>query len=136
MFLAYENSNGVAIVTIPAGVDVATIIERVVPRDVKYCFVETLPEDKTFRDAWYLDNRSIRINLDKARDIWRSILRTRRAPKLQALDVEFMLALEKGDDARVAEVKKQKNRLRDLPADPRIDSARTVSELKQVKLDA
>jgi hypothetical protein len=38
----------------------------------------------------------IRVNMDKAREIKKDMVRAERAPKLEALDVEFMRAVEAG----------------------------------------
>ena len=42
---------------------------------------------------------SIRINIDKAKAIKLDTFRAERAPKLEALDVAFVRALEQGDTA-------------------------------------
>ena len=74
----------------------------------------------------------IQINMDKARSIKKDMIRAERAPKLEALDVEFMRAVESGDAAKQTEVASKKQALRDATDDPSIASASTPEELKAV----
>ncbi len=57
---------------------------------------------------------SIRINIDKAKAIKLDQLRAERAPKLAALDVAFMRAVERGDLLEQASIAAQKQALRDV----------------------
>lgn len=72
----------------------------------------------------------ININMIKARDIARGIIRAERAPLLAALDVEFMRAVEQGNTALQAEIAARKQALRDATDDPIIEAAATPDELK------
>lgn len=78
----------------------------------------------------------IRVNMDKAREIKRNHLRAERAGRLDALDVAFMRAVEAGDATAQADIAAQKQVLRDVTADPRIEAATTTDELKALTLDA
>jgi hypothetical protein len=75
---------------------------------------------------------SITISMSKAREIHRDRLRRLRAPRLAALDVAFIRAMETSDTAHLAEIAKQKQALRDVTADARIDAARTPEALSTV----
>jgi hypothetical protein len=57
---------------------------------------------------------SIRINIDKAKAIKLDLIRAERAPKLAALDVAFVRALEQGDTAAQARIVAEKQALRDV----------------------
>jgi hypothetical protein len=72
----------------------------------------------------------IKIDMAKAAEIQRTRIRAAREPLLAALDVEFMRAVERGDQAEQARVVAEKQRLRDLTNDPRLTAAQTVDELK------
>jgi hypothetical protein len=72
----------------------------------------------------------IQIDMAKAIEIQRNRIRALREPLLAALDVEFMRAVERGDQAEQARVVAGKQRLRDLTNDPRLTAAQTVDELK------
>ena len=55
---------------------------------------------------------SIRINIDKAKAIKLDGFRAERAPKLAALDLAFMRAVEQGDTAAQARIASEKQALR------------------------
>lgn len=74
----------------------------------------------------------ITVNMDKAREIKKDMIRAERKEKLEALDVDFMRAVEAGDTAKQAEVSAKKQALRDATDDPAIASASTPDELKAV----
>jgi hypothetical protein len=86
-----------------------------------------IPTDRTFRNAWKAD---LSVDMEKAKEIHRQRLRELRKPILEALDVEFMRALEKGDVAAQASLAAKKQALRDVTADPSIANASTPEELK------
>lgn len=56
----------------------------------------------------------ITIDIDKAKDIQRDVWRKLRKPKLAALDLAFMRALEAGDTETQAEIVEEKQALRDV----------------------
>lgn len=90
-----------------------------------------LPADDTFRGAFvWVEAGRIDIDMQRARAIAQDRVREVRAPKLAALDVEFMRAVESGDSAKQAQVAAQKQRLRDATADPRLLSASSPEALK------
>jgi len=72
----------------------------------------------------------IKVNMDKAVEIKKDMIRAERAPKLEALDVAFMRAVEAGDTAKQAEIAAKKQALRDATDDPAITTAQTPEELK------
>ena len=74
----------------------------------------------------------ITVNMDKARDIKKDMIRAERKAKLEALDVEFMRAVEAGDTAARAVIAAKKQALRDATDDPAIAAATTPDELKAV----
>jgi hypothetical protein len=70
----------------------------------------------------------ITVNMEKAREVWRDIIRQSRDPKLAELDIEFQRCVEVGADTSA--VVAQKQELRDATAYPPIDDAQTPEELK------
>lgn len=92
-----------------------------------------IPTDRTFRNAWKND---LTVDMVKAREIHKDHLRRLRKPKMEALDVEFMRAVERGDAVAQAAIAAKKQALRDVTIDPRIMSAATPEELKAVMPDA
>ncbi len=102
--------------------------------DVRDASSLTVPEDRTFRDAWQFAGDVIEVDMDKAKDIHRDALRRERGPLLAELDVDLMKALETGTDN--SEVVAAKNALRDVTDDAKIAAAKTPEELKALTLDA
>jgi hypothetical protein len=66
------------------------------------------------------------VNIDKAKEITKDRLRRDRKPLLEQTDVDFMRALEVGQDTSAIVAEKQ--RLRDVTN--QVDSMTTVEELK------
>ena len=96
--------------------------------DVRDVASLTLPTDRTFRDAWvYGDAEVVEVDMPKAQEIFKDNLRRERKPLLEALDVEYMKAMERGEDT--ASIVAQKVALRDITDDARIASATTPDQL-------
>lgn len=112
----------------------ARIAAKDVPKGTSFQIVEEseIPLDRTFRNAWKVGNGKVEHDMEKCRDLHRQHLRSLRAPKLAALDVEYMRADESGDSAKKAEIAAMKRTLRDVTADPGIEAAQTPEELKIV----
>lgn len=91
-----------------------------------------IPTDRTFRNAWADSGQSVYTDMAKARVIHKNRLRAMREPKLLALDIQYMRADEAGNLALKNEIAKKKQALRDVTADPRIESAQTPEEIKNV----
>ena len=101
----------------------------------------SVPQDRYFRNAWthVVPGRAVgqvEVDMVKARDIHRDVLRRARAPLLAEADVDYVKADEAGDEPKKAEVRAYKQALRDVPQDPRIDAAQTPEELKAIVPDA
>jgi hypothetical protein len=113
-------------------------IEHVVNKnflDQDHFIVEqsALPPNKKWRWAWDVDdNGNFFINLERAREKQRQKIRLARVPTLGKLDELYMRADEVGATAEKQRIAEIKQRLRDLPADPRIDSALSTSDLDAV----
>lgn len=74
----------------------------------------------------------IKVNMTKAVEIKKDIIRAERAPILAELDVAFMRAVEAGDAVAQADIAAKKQALRDATKDPAIAAAKTPDELKAV----
>ena len=71
----------------------------------------------------------IKIDMAKAVEIQRNRIRTLREPMLAKLDVEFMRAVERNDNAEQTRIAGEKQRLRDMTKNPRLIAAKTPEEL-------
>jgi len=72
----------------------------------------------------------IKVNMEKAKAIKQDMVRAERQPKLEALDVAYMRAIEMGDVAAQESIAAKKQALRDATQDPVILNAATPEELK------
>jgi len=70
----------------------------------------------------------IKVDITKAKNIWKDKIRVARKPKLEELDIEFARAQEASSDTSAIVTKKQE--LRDYPA--QVDSKTTTDEIKAV----
>jgi hypothetical protein len=100
--------------------------------DVRDATSLTVPADRTFRSAWTFNEAVIEVDMEKARAIHKDNLRAERKPVFEALDVDYMKALEAGSGA--GEIAAQKVVLRDIVEDSRITAAGTPEELKALDL--
>ncbi len=103
-----------------------TLEWRVVEPGETFTFAESY-QDPYF-GAWSY-GRTITHDMAKARNIYRERVRLERAPLLAALDVDYQRADEADDVTEKRRVGAAKQRLRDAPSDPRIESCQTVGEL-------
>jgi hypothetical protein len=100
--------------------------------DVRDTASLTVPTDRTFRGAWSFNGDAVDVDMTAAKAIHKDNLRAERKPRLDALDVEYMKALEAGTGADV--IATQKATLRNITDDARIDAATTPDELKALDL--
>jgi len=86
----------------------------------------TVPSDKHFRDAWTANGTVITEDLAAAKVIFADKIREARKPLLEALDADYMKALETSADTTA--IVSDKQALRDAPTAG--NSATTITELK------
>ena len=126
--IIYTNSDGTVSIINPTG-DVNDAIKDV-PSGLSYEIVEdsVIPTDRTFRNAWKQNNKTIETDKAKAREIHKNNIRNARTPKFAELDIEFQKALE--TSSSTTDIVSKKQTLRDAPADSGIASADTEAKLK------
>lgn len=78
----------------------------------------------------------ITINMVKAVEIKKDILRRQRAEEFAKLDVEFMKAVEQGNLATQQEVASKKEILRNITDMPELLNATTVEQLDAVTIES
>lgn len=126
--IIYTNLDGtVSIVNPTGGVNDAI---KDVPTGVSYEIVEdsVIPTDRSFRNAWIQNSKTIETDMAKAREIHKNNIRNARTLKLAELDIEFQKALE--TSSSTTDIVSKKQALRDAPADSGIASADTEAKLK------
>lgn len=92
------------------------------------------PTDRYFRNAWVQSDAAVVVDMPRAREVQKKVLRTLRKPLLEALDVEMIIALESANSSKIAEIKTRKQGLRDITDDPTIEAAQTPEQLKRAGL--
>lgn len=139
MKIIYVNAEGGTSIVTPvegSGLTLQEVIDRSVPPGTEYTVVndDAVPNDRTYRNAWAINpsTKAIEHDMVKARDIHRHIMRGRRAPLMDALDVEVMRAQERGAGGNADRLRAiaQKEALRNVTAHPSIEAASTIAELK------
>jgi hypothetical protein len=78
----------------------------------------------------------ITINMEKAVEIKKDILRRQRAELFATLDVDFMKAMESGDTAAQQEIAAKKEILRNITDKPELANATTVEQLDAVTIES
>ncbi len=125
-FIIYPQADNKLAVITPAG-DYRDALKDV-PEGVEYAVVEGLGDlDGDYFNAYEFRNFCITCNISKAQEIHLDKIREARAPKLVALDIAFMRAVEQGDTAKQAEIAAQKQALRDIT---KITLPATLPEIK------
>lgn len=89
-----------------------------------------------FFGALVLDqNNKFAHDMIKCREIWKDILRAKRTPKLQELDVAYQRADEMGDVELKREIALKKQALRDITDHPDIANAKNINDLRRFMPD-
>ena len=128
--IIYQDTDGSTCVVHPApGIALKTVIATSVPDGAEYEVLEDaqLPQDRYFRDAWKLENGEVAIDIEAAKEVQRNVWRKLRAPKLGALDMELMRAIENGmSTSKRNEIAERKQALRDITTTPLPDDLEAI----------
>lgn len=129
--ILYQNQDGNLAIIVPAkGISIEQAAISV-PVNTKWIVVHPseLPQEQEFRNAWRLNQLDeVIIDFEKAKQITKNRLRLQRKPLLDALDIEFIRAIEKGQNT--AKIQEEKQRLRDLP--DLVEQAKSLQELTEL----
>ena len=129
--IIYQNADGGVSIIIPTGeIPIEDVIAKDVPAGVEYSVVDEadIPSDRYFREAWKIGDTGVEIDVESAKDIQRDKWREARAPKLAALDVEYIRAVEQEDPVRQSLIATEKQALRDVTATPLPDDIDGIKE--------
>jgi len=91
-----------------------------------------LPQDRTFRNAWASDGKSVSVNFQKARTLKLASIRSERDQRLQATDGEMMRLQEQCTQAQIGAFKAKRQTLRDIPqtVSPQLDAIDDADTLR------
>ena len=126
----FTNSDGTVSIMTPIEGTAEECAKRDLPDGTSYEIVDdsVIPTDRSFRNAWKQNSKTIETDMSKAREIHKTNIREARVAKFAELDVEFQKALETSSDTTAIVAKKQA--LRDAPAAAGISTAVTETDLK------
>ena len=126
----FTNSDGTVSIMTPIEGTAEECAKRDLPDGTSYEIVDdsVIPTDRSFRNAWKQNNKTIETDMSKAREIHKTNIREARVAKFAELDVEFQKALEPSSDTTAIVAKKQA--LRDAPAASGISTAASEADLK------
>ena len=126
----FTNSDGTVSIMTPIEGTAEECAKRDLPDGTSYEIVDdsVIPTDRSFRNAWKQNSKTIETDMAKAREIHKTNIREARVAKFAELDVEFQKALETSSDTTAIVAKKQV--LRDYPAQSGISTAVTDTDLK------
>ncbi len=79
-------------------------------------------------------DRSVKLNMTFARNVWLNKLRNDRKPLFELLDIDYIKALEINDQNEISKIVKKKQLLRDITADQRIELSNNIEDLKKVTI--
>jgi len=103
--IVYTNADGVCCIITPAiecGLSIDEIARKDVPNGLSYRIIDAgqLPADRVFRNAWTdeYNTETVDVHLDKAKEIKKDKMRDLRKPLMDHCDIEFMKAVEVGDE--------------------------------------
>lgn len=95
---------------------------------------EQFDTDRPYRKSLRDRNGKIEHDIVAAREQHRDILRWQRNHAMPELDAQFTRALGQGKKVEQDAIEAERQKWRDAPADPRIDAAQSVEELKQITI--
>lgn len=125
--IIYSQENGKVAVCYPTGeIPIDEVLTKDCPEGAIIVDANVIPQDHTFFNAWELNNLTVTVNINKAKEITKDKLRAEREPLLAAQDVAFQRALESNADTSAIVAEKQ--RLRDITK--LVDTKNTLEELK------
>ena len=124
------NSDGTVSIMTPIEGTAEECAKRDLPDGTSYEIVDdsVIPTDRSFRNAWKQNNKTIETDMSKAREIHKTNIIEARVAKFAELDVEFQKALETSSSTTDIVAKKQA--LRDAPAASGISTAASEADLK------
>jgi|DEB3_MinimDraft_2_1074329.scaffolds.fasta_scaffold00337_10 hypothetical protein len=131
MKIIYTNSEGGVSVIMPTGeLSIEEVAAKDVPQSVAYEIVEdnVIPTDRTFRNAWVANGKTIEVNLDKAKEISHSIRRQLRDAEFAPYDDAIVKQIP--NEAETAEAARVLIREKYAQVQVAIDAAQDVDGLK------
>jgi len=128
--IIYEGSDGLAVVSPASHLDIHKVAADLVPLNTEFKVIDDsqLPDYPEFWGAWTID---CKIDIKKAKEIWRNKMRVVRNARLKELDIEWMRAMENGESKVAASIAAKKQMLRDITEREDLKKLRTIDKIKE-----
>lgn len=94
-----------------------------------------IPASREFRDAWTVENDTIKEDLDKSREIKLKQIREERKPLFEANDAALLKALSMDDAIALSAAKEEAQRLRDATEPLKTMEVVSIDQLAGTNLD-
>jgi len=124
--IIYQKDNELVVVIPIAPID--DVINQLPTSEYKIETTNKIPSDRTFRDAWVLNDSKLTIDIEKAKSIAHSIRRAQRDIELKPFD-EIISRQIPGTDLNIIEVERQKIRDKFSILQENINKASSVEEI-------
>lgn len=104
----------------------------------------SMPNDRTFRSAWYVEDSIVKVDMKKAREIHRQNLRQQRQPffaqhddVIRVLDRKRVISgsLKAAEKQKYTAAEAECQKLRDIPDHSAIELAETPEQLQQLTIE-
>lgn len=132
-FIAHDIDNNTIVGSLSCDKDIVENILKGIYTKFKILGIEEMEGlDQEYICAYDIVKKSLKLNIEKVRNIKKDLLRVERSHLLKKLDVDFMLAIENDDNETKLKIVSEKKRLRDITN--LVDLASTVEEIKAVTI--
>ena len=123
-----EKNNKLGIIgVLDQNASIEDIVSKSIPENSEYKVIDGPTNlNSEFLDAYEFINGEAIINYEKAKEIQKNKWREMRKPILEKLDIEFMKALETGNQQNIQEIANKKQELRDVTKTLLIDNLDTI----------
>ena len=142
--LIYEDENGYCRIIVPSErfqqvneseeSAVGRLYSRVLPRSAEFivCDPDLIPEDLSFRDAWKkgTPENPIQIDMQKSMEIHRKRIQGACERKIEQLEKDLEVALERENLAQATAIRRTKKILREIPEKINLTHCKTPSDIK------
>jgi len=125
--IAYSDYGNIALIIPAEGFSDADVLKDV-PAGVEYIFIDSLPENRVFRNAWAIENGEIIEDLSKSKDIAHEMRRTARALEFAPFDIMATIPAQAESAEKSRELIREKYEL----IQAQIDGCANVENLKSI----
>jgi predicted metal-dependent hydrolase len=115
-FIIFSQNEGQLTILTPTGeLTLEEVLKKDLPLNTPYKIVDSLDIDNKFYNAYEFDKKlGAKINISKAKEIWKNKWRAVRKPLFEKLDIDFIKAVETMNTEEIQQIALKKQQLRDV----------------------